>query len=525
MNTRFAAGILAATSLTLAAPQAAHAQAGKDDEPKGSLYLQCDGKPNNMTDGESFARLLGAVTLLGLFAPEPEAPDPEKRLFGAEGVAACSQLITGERAEGNAVRRIPLILARALHQIEEKNYPAALEDVALARSEAEAAGLVGNPYFERSMGLAFPRIEMTAHLRLDDPEAAREAALAPGQGKEFATYAMAGIYSAADYLKDVTPEEKRQMAALAKIVPNWSMNYAAQLEEAGEFAEAAKVRRDLYRFFADVTPDSAHSVHFATAAVAEALAGEWENAEASLATAQERMDKRAAEGKPEKDTATTIEMMDLFAILQLAREGNLTDARRNFAARSRWVQPSLGVVMKVNAMLREGASEDELFGSLEMTPEELWQDRLEKAKAVDLEQDTDNKSLFAMIPSYADIKAFEKETKTVWREKKSRMVADEPFLEDSEYYYIRSTTMEPVRNEAVMLHAAVQAKARGKEGYMILMFSPIAQGRGVVRFMNRDELDQDSGLFVSADTVIRELGEIIPSPEDLKLRKKARSRR
>jgi len=34
-------------------------------KPAGSAYLQCDGQPNNMTDGEMAARLLGEVTILG----------------------------------------------------------------------------------------------------------------------------------------------------------------------------------------------------------------------------------------------------------------------------------------------------------------------------------------------------------------------------------------------------------------------------------------------------------------------------
>lgn len=34
-----------------------------------SDYLKCDGQPNNMTAGESIGRLIGAVTLLGIFAP------------------------------------------------------------------------------------------------------------------------------------------------------------------------------------------------------------------------------------------------------------------------------------------------------------------------------------------------------------------------------------------------------------------------------------------------------------------------
>jgi len=71
-----------ALSLVLAVP--AHAA----DKP-GSLHVQCDGQPNNVTSGETAARLLGAVTLLGLFAPGPEMPDASKRKFGEAGVAVC----------------------------------------------------------------------------------------------------------------------------------------------------------------------------------------------------------------------------------------------------------------------------------------------------------------------------------------------------------------------------------------------------------------------------------------------------
>ena len=79
-----------------------------DDKP-GSAYVQCDGQPDNVTDGETAARLLGAVTLLGLFAPPHEAADSSKRKFGAEGVAACTSLLSGDHQEGNAKRRLGLM--------------------------------------------------------------------------------------------------------------------------------------------------------------------------------------------------------------------------------------------------------------------------------------------------------------------------------------------------------------------------------------------------------------------------------
>ena len=82
-------------------------------EKPGSAYVQCDGEPNNVTGEETAARLIGAVTLLGLFAPPPEAADASKRKFGSDGVVACSSLLSGK--EGNPARRLGLILGRAIH--------------------------------------------------------------------------------------------------------------------------------------------------------------------------------------------------------------------------------------------------------------------------------------------------------------------------------------------------------------------------------------------------------------------------
>lgn len=146
----------------------------------GSHYLQCDGNPNNMSAGEGIARFIGAVTLLGLFAPAVEQPSPAARLFGERGIAACSQLIDGPGRESSVVRRLPLILARALHRIEAGDYRAAILDVALARKEADVAGLATNPYFARSLGISFDMIEAEALFAAGDVDAARDVAAAGG---------------------------------------------------------------------------------------------------------------------------------------------------------------------------------------------------------------------------------------------------------------------------------------------------------------------------------------------------------
>ncbi len=117
------------------------------------------------------------MTLLALLAPPPESPDASKRKFGAEGVAACTAILDGEKKEGNVSRRIGLILARAIHQIEQKSYDAAIADAGLARTEATTAGLMADPYYARSQGRAFDLIESAALYRLGRPAEARDAAL------------------------------------------------------------------------------------------------------------------------------------------------------------------------------------------------------------------------------------------------------------------------------------------------------------------------------------------------------------
>jgi len=231
--------IAAASAAALAVSSSA---AAAEDEDKGSLYLQCDGQPNNMTEGESFARLLGAVTLLGIFAKSPEAPDPSKRQFGEAGVSACTQLIDGAEIENNGIRRLPLILARALHQIEAKNYQAAIDDVGKARAEAAALGLVGNPYFDRSMGLSFGSIEAEARLRLGDAPGAQHTSLSRMQGMDHSAFAILVANGYYPFVRELTPESERALTAQARILPAQFSGLAAQLEEAGRFEEAAGKR-------------------------------------------------------------------------------------------------------------------------------------------------------------------------------------------------------------------------------------------------------------------------------------------
>jgi tetratricopeptide (TPR) repeat protein len=532
MRTLLAA--VALSALTVTTTTTAHAQtpsqsaAQRAEEKKmGSRYLRCDGEPNNITDGETFARLLGAVTLLALFAPSPEAPDPSKRLFGEAGVAVCSELIDGDGAETNAVRRVPLILARALHHIEAKNYPAALSDVERARTEATTAKLVGNPYFDRSMGLSFSNIEAEIHLRMGNPVAAQDAAHKAIGSMKYSFLPSIVIRDYGPFLHELAPTAEARLAANAKVLPALLISYASQLDDVGRFADSSAKHEALITVIEGLKLDDTSSIYYARAALAHALAGQWDQANQRAEFARANLATRRTEGKPEDDAARVVEVLDLFDIIKLAQGGDLTSARRNFAARSEWVVPSFGAVQEVNRRLRDGASEAELFGSLAKTPETMWQQRYDDLIAIRLQRDTENKRLFDLIQPYAKVNDFESRSKQTWQVQKSKMMSKE--VDKAGQWRIYTTGSLYSGIDAIMLHAALQARAKGKEGFSMFIVLPNeARGTyypvtvGFARFVNRGEEGVNDDLFISAAEVIAELAPVIPSPDELKLRKQRR---
>lgn len=528
MLKKFAAAF-AAMSLVCAIVVPAQAQTREElaEERKrlGSHYLRCDGEPNNMTGGEGFARLIGAATLLGIFAPAPETPDPSKRLFAEKGVEACTYLIDGGKAEGNVIRRIPLILARALHQIEAKNYAAALADVAKARAEAEAADLVGNPYFDRSMGLSFSLIEGEAKLRMGDVVGAQRASLAPVEGMRYSYVPILLSYDYSAYMREVTELAQRRFEALGRIYPTFLSEHGWRLQEVGEFGKAADLfaAEIAYLEGFNLEPKETPSSIYAHAALAHALAGKWDIADKWAQFAKTNMERRKADGVPEDNSSSIVEVLDLYNIVKMVEEGDIKSARRNFAARSKWVSPSFGAVLEMTRRLRAEASEDELFGSLSESAEAKWQKRYDEAMAYELQQDTENESLFGNIRSYAQIREYERQSKLVWRTKKSKMMSKATDTEGGwTITFSRGGTLITIAADAIMLHAALQAKARGKEGFTMSLLPGEYSWRGFTRFVNRDEAIGGDVRFVPADEVIAELSQLIPSPDELKLRKKKR---
>jgi hypothetical protein len=516
--------------LLLASAAAAQTQAGIPDAAaatnlapakQGSLYVQCDGNPNNMSAGESIVRLIALSAVVGLLAPQPEQPDPAKRKFGEAGVAACTGILEGEKAEGNAVRRIPLMLARALHRIEAKDYAGAIRDVELARSEALSGGFSGNPYFERSAGLSLDRIEAEARIRMGDVTGARSVALSDIDQFAFAFYPLQAALAYDDFGGTIEDKAVRLYGYISRFDPAALRAKANLLEFKGDFSGAATLMEGLLTeqrgLFQNKPPRPGF---FAGAAVADALAGRWEQARAAAVEGRQRLRSLAAEGKPEENSSEIVELLDFYDIIKLAHDGDIKSARRNFGARSQWLVPRLGQVLEVHARLSAGIAPNERIGLLARTATELRQERRDDALARLLERDKNNQTLFAHILPYADASSFERLSRQVWTTKTSRIIDKEKFKDTDAYFAFLYDGGFMTQYDALLLHSALQAKVHGKRGF-IFNANRKDPKVALVRFVDPTDAGVFDQRYLDSEEVIAELRKIIPSPQELAARRSA----
>ncbi len=506
-----------AMSCMLVSPTLAQAAKAEKIEKQPSLHVQCDGNPNNMSAGETAARLIGALTLLALFAPPPEGADPSKRKFGAEGVAICSSLIDGEKRETNDYRRINLILGRAVHRIEAKDYDGAIADAALARSQAESAGFMANPYYARSQARAFDLITAAALYRAGKTAEARDAAL---RNLADSRYLLTPVLGVPAYLLG-NPEHSAMEAEFRswRSKLGWPISEADRLEEWGRFADAATVREALVDFNKRTIPDALSSETIARSAITLALAGNIELSDTRIAEARANAEKRRSSGLTESNASEIVELFDLHGIIRQSQRGEMAAARRLFAARSQWVAASFGSVVEVTRRLRVGAIPDELIGGLARDPQTLWKDRLDTRRAEALAKDSDNATLFRLIPSVDAAGAYRSLSKQVWRTDKSRLII--PIKDESKsklkmermyYYGADFDALFP----AYALHAALIAKSRGHQGFVMLPI--ITDNLAYAAFItgNKGDPGLAAPIFVDAEEAIASLSLVIPSPEAIR---------
>lgn len=343
----------------VASPPAPASEASKGTPP--SNYVRCDGNPNNMTAGETIARVIALSAVVGLLAPPHEAADLSKRLSGQAGIDACSAVIEGEAAEHNPARRVQLILARAIHRIEAKDYDGAIRDARLALTDQPL--LAETREFRLSLGLSAYEIEAMALLAKGDPQGAKDRALAMAAAAPYdlVTLVRAGPYIS---LTDKGGEaEQAYWAAAVRAFPEGLNDDARAHERAGDFAGAAHLEDQLIALVSSIKEARAPAL-YAHAALEHAFAGDSAKAEDLFATARAQSEALTAEGRDADGVASVGEMLDFYAIWNTAQHGDLKSARIEFAGRSHWTWVEPAFLDRLADQLRAGAGAGELIGTL-----------------------------------------------------------------------------------------------------------------------------------------------------------------
>jgi hypothetical protein len=463
--------------------------------------------------------------VVGLLAPPPEAADASKRKLGADGVAACDKVLLGEKAESNTNRRLSLWLARATHQIEAKNYEGAIADVAKVRAEAQAAGLMDDPYFRQSRALSFDQLEAAALIRMKRFAEADAKSFASAGDVKYSLGMMAQMSDYAAYVPAHTEQSLGYSDQLTRLYPS-NLGYRGnRLLEARRFAEGAQVYEDLITL--DITEKTEVkdwnqiTWPMASAAVAHALAGNWDKANARAKDARDNMQRRISEGKPDSDTAAITERLDLFEVFKLAHEGKMPQARRMFTGRSAWVNVPYGAVLEANRRLRPGAPADDLINSLAKSADEMWAQRRDERLAELVAKDNDNKSLYALQVPMSPAGGFESLSNKVWKTDKSKILIKRTSTPEAKDQVAFLYNVVPsARYVGFLLHSALMAKKDGKNAILFMPFRS-QSGAASIRFGNKGDANMPGSLVLDPDPIIAALSPIIPDPATLKARRAA----
>ena len=478
-----------------------------------SNYVRCDGLPDNMSAGETAARLISLSLVVGLLAPPHESADISKRYVGAEGVTACDAALAGESDE---MRRAQLILARAIHHIEAKEYDAAIADTREVRAmNGPVASSVG---FRQSLALSALELEAAAQLRQRKPDAAEQTVIAMA-GES--AWDLDNFQHALRYIgvSPALPAEKRAFFdAYARLRTDGIVARAAARRWNGDFAGAAQ---DLETFNALLLSmlrdegDRRAPALTSNIAVDHALAGQMDQARALGAEARKQVDELAA--GPEGMTRSTeigqaAETLDFLSVIEKLANGQADAARTAFAARSRWLQPGAAAVATLTERLRAGAKPEQLTGALAMEPDAIRKTSFDVRYAAMTEGKNATGLLWAAIRNPITAGAYSGLARNTWRIEKSKYLTTSKNVDLRGWEAIIVTNGYGVpAGEALLLHAALIAKSRGKAGFMI---APARKRLDValVKFGNPGDAGLPADLLIDAQAVTDALAPVIPPP-------------
>ncbi|MBS0409281.1 MAG: hypothetical protein JSR86_05155 [Proteobacteria bacterium] len=480
----------------------------------GSNFVQCDGEPRQIKAAEAaadIALITGSLGLYGLLKPI-ETGDKNKRLAGAEGVAACERALTEDTTN---LRRAQVVLARAIHHIEAKQYDEAVADAHAAEGVAGETGK--EPGYQASLGLTASEIEAMALLRKGDAAGAERAALAMALASPYDVNATIRANRYAQLTPVMTPEKRRYFEQAVRLQPGILLQRASARQWDGDFTGAAADMGTLFQAYHVIRPEE-HVLGPATQqAVILALAGDVKASDALAAQIGPWLDEDIKAGKVSAtDAAPLDELLEFRAIAVQLAEGKVHEARAAFAAHSRWLAAWPVEDAYLTERLRAAADPSELKGALARDPVEMRKaDFAATAAAAVGQPDAQDKLLYGSIRPYIGTGDYRALSGGVWKTDKSRYLwkrtGKETYQGEAISFIGVPTSSLVVVSEAALMHAALIAQSRGKAAFVL---APARTRLDFILVIFGDPGDAGfpAAAAFDAKTVIADLSPIMPKP-------------
>jgi hypothetical protein len=491
------------------------ASAATPEAPAPSPFIQCDGSKGHVGALGLIGQLVAITATAGLASDAFTKDDGnlEKRQSGKVGAAACDAAIA---QESNPTRRTQLGLARAIHLIEAQDLPAALEKI---REVPGLAPDMANDWaFQGSLGASTRYIEATILAQMGRAEEAEDTAMRSAELAPNDMYALFRVAHFAQLTPRSTPLKRGFLERISRLYPQHLGLRAEQMGWWGDYAGAAEDKRDQrvgWLAFARSTEVNVSNL-LAEESLFLLMAGKTAEADAVAADARKMLDAFIAKGAANTSGIVVSEAEASLAFYNVAKPAMLGDpdtARTAFAARERWLNVTPPVVADVYKRLYDGLPAEKRTGRFGQAPAQLRQVTFDGNVQV-LKQAGMVDTLYLRTTPVAKIGDYQRLSSSVWKigDKPKFLVRKLPkSLEGFEMIDTSLVASGLPAGEALLLHAALIAKSRGKDGFLLTPTRKYLYG-SLVKFGNAGEAGFPAGSTFSADKVIAELSLHIPEP-------------
>jgi hypothetical protein len=495
-----AAALAIAMACTAASP--AHAA---DDKAAG-VFLQCDGRTGHVTDGARLLRVLLVTATAGISEAGMTKDNVEKRAKGVAGVAACDQALA---SEGDAYRRIQLALARSLHFGEDQKWAEAAAAAHVVPTQLkDKAGDWGLAKSAAATSRYFEALYLVRAGKIEQAEATAWDGMKTGGPDVLTMQRMSRFIGLS---RTISPDKRWALQTMQRYYPDSVLRVAAAYAEAGDFKAAADAVHGFessFFAFLDEKDRKPPSVAHSLLATFAAMDGDLATAKAELATAQTAHERDRADGAAASEGTAFAAQEDDLAFAQAAiaaASGDHAGAAKILGSRSSWPTMPPGLVALLVGRVAPNVPDSARLGVLAKQPDAIWQEALDARLA--LFRKTDGDARLWAVPNYLELdESFQRLARNALTGGGKSKWLLKPGKQPRDFDVLVAGPEAPglEAGEGILYHAALMAKARGKQGFVLLPKRSRIDWVGL-RFVNPGELGIPAASVVSADEVIAAL--------------------